>query len=628
VSKPSKRPSITPAQHARVRQQLGELLKLLNQNQADRALSGATNLVKKFPALAETNHVMAGCLSQRGRFQQALYYAQRASELDPNTADYASALGTILVQANQHIKAIEPLERAISLEPQHKQALSPLAVAYLQSGQIAKARQTFELSIANSPDDPEPAMNLALLESDIANSSQAISLMESALKRFPNNPHLHDSFSMFSCYNDELSPERVFEIHQDFGRCVESIARPPRSYPNTPDPTRRIRIGFISPDFKEHSIAYFVEPIFENLDRDQFELFIYSASTQADKVTARFEKYADTFRTCSNGVVETHKQIVADQPDMLVELTGHFASNQLPIFASKPAPVALTMIGYANTTGLTTIDARIVDEITDPTPTADAFSTERLVRTDGCFLCYRPHPDEPDPTPEPTSESKPESEKEPAPFTFASFNDLRKISPTTVRMWAKILEAAPDSQLVLKSSRLDQPEVCDLVRSRFEALSINPSRIILKGRTKTARDHLKVYNAVDCSLDTFPYTGTTTTFESLWMGVPVVTLMGESHASRVSASILTAIGRSDLIALTQEQYIELALGCAAEGKRSQQDRVAMRTQLAQSPVMDELDYTKKIESVFRDLWKSWCDQQQAIHTNHQPAKARDHGDKE
>ncbi len=597
--KPSKSGKITPEQHTRVREQLTNILKQLAAGQGTKVAPAITALIKKYPMLAEVNHTAAGFYDQTNAPDKALYYATRAAELEPNEPQYLSALGTLLVQSNQSQQAIEHLEHALLIDPDHAQAMGAIGIAYLETGRIADARTILTRSIERHPDDHEPIMNLALLESDIANAGKAIELMRTALTRFPDNPILHDSLAMFSCYDDQLTPQEVFTIHQDFGRCVQSKVRPPRLYPNTPDPDKRIRIGFISPDFKTHSIAYFIEPLFEHLHRDHFELFVYSTTTHADTMTARIKSHADRWRDCTQGIAATHKQIVNDRLDILVELTGHFASNQLPLMAAKPAPISISMIGYANTTGLKSITARIVDHITDPEPEADDLATEQLIRVEGCFLCYRP------PTGLPELIINPDR-----PFTFGSFNDLRKMSPSTLRTWADILKANPESKILLKTARLGEPEVCADILARFATLDIDPSRIELLGRTPTTQGHLALYNRIDCALDTFPYTGTTTTCEALTMGVPTITLLGRSHAGRVSASLLETIGRRDLVAEHRQAYIELATQHAQLGLRTIDARVKLKDQLANSPLVDEQSYTRKIEAAYRSLWRSWCQTQE------------------
>jgi len=598
MSRSSKRPKITPQQHARVREQLTEILKQLSIGQTTKAAPTITALLKKYPTLAEVNHVASGFYAQTKAADRALYYAERACEFDPDEPQYLSSLGTLMTQSGQSEQAIIHLEKALELSPDLQQAMSALGIAYLDSGRIADARTILTRSIERFPDDHEPIMNLALLESDIANAGRSIELMRTALDRFPDHPILHDSLAMFSCYDDQLSPQEVFAIHQGFGRCVQSKVRPPSTYPNTPDPEKRIRIGFISPDFKAHSIAYFIEPLFEHLSREHFELCVYSTSTHADSMTARLKSNADRWRDCTQGIAATHKQVVNDQPDILVELTGHFASNQLPLFAAKPAPVSISMIGYANTTGLESITARIVDAITDLEPDADALATEKLIRVPGCFLCYRPPTDLPEIKIDPSR-----------PFTFGSFNDLRKMSPSTLSTWAAILKANPNAQLLLKTARLGEPEVHADILGRFNKLDIDPSRVELLGRTDSVADHLSLYNRIDCALDTFPYTGTTTTCEALAMGVPTITLLGQSHAGRVSASLLHTLGRDDLIADDQQSYIEIANTHARSGIPSTCDRTALRQQLAESSLTDEPGYARKIETQLRSLWRSWCEGQ-------------------
>ncbi|MEX0876101.1 MAG: hypothetical protein WD114_01465, partial [Phycisphaerales bacterium] len=219
------------------------------------------------------------------------------------------------------------------------------------------------------------------------------------------------------------------------------------------------------------------------------------------------------------------------------------------LFAARPAPVGVTMIGYGNTTGLGSIDARIVDEITDPAPGADIVASEKLVRLPGCFLCYRPPED---------GGCGPRDPEPGRAFTFGSFNDLRKLSPSNLRLWARILDENPGTRLVLKTSRLAHAAVRAELAERLGELGVDPGRVDMLGRTATAAEHLDLYNTIDCALDTFPYTGTTTTCEALWMGVPTVTLMGGAHAGRVSGSLLTAVGRGDLVAADQEGYAALA----------------------------------------------------------------------
>jgi len=608
MKRASKQPSISPAQLARVRTQLNEIIKQLQSKQnrstnPQSLVAQITQLIKKHPALPEVNHVAAMCSSRAGDPDRALYFAQRAASLEPTNAAYQQTHGSLLVQSGKYLDAIEPLEIARTNNPDDRALEAVLAVAYYQTGRIAEAKQLLLRAIDHPPSSDEASMNLALLESDTAHADRAIELMQAAIERSPNNPILRDSLCMFACYADTLPPSEVFDIHQAFGQSIEQLVPITKAYNNTPDPTRRIRVGFVSPDFRQHSNTYFLEPILEHLDRQRFEVCIYSTSSATDQVTKRLKAHADLWRDCRSGIMQTAKQITQDRIDILVELTGHFASNKLPLFAVKPAPVSLTAIGYANTTGLSNITARLVDATTDPAPTADALSTEQLVRVPDCFLCYRPPADLPDPMND-------SSEDPSRPFTFGSLNDLRKVAPSTLRTWATILTNNPTACLLLKASRFAQTEVRDDLLSRFADLGITSDRITLLARTDTIADHLKVYNTIDCALDTFPYTGTTTTCEALAMGVPVLTLLGDAHAGRVSASLLKAIGRDDLIADNLQSYIDKAAALVSAGPVSTEDRIQLRNQLLASPLTDEPTYVRKVETILADLWSAWCASQE------------------
>ena len=583
-----------------VRGQLSEMLKKMAVGDFEGVRQPITTLLRKHPNMAEVNHVASGFFGNTGEREKAIYYAQRAIDLDSKIGEYQQAMGTLLFQKGEHAKAVECLLLALQMNPELHEAQSALGVSYLELGEFQKAREALDIAIVNMPNSHEPSMNRALLESNIGHASKAVAMMREAIERFPDQSVLHDGLAMFSCYDDQLSPNEVFDIHKAFGQCVQSQVRVPRRYPNKANADKRIRIGFVSSDFKTHSIAYFLEPIFDHLDHDRFELCVYSTSSYTDQMTERLRAKSDLWRECTSGVTQTHQRIVNDHVDVLVELNGHFASNSLPIFAAKPSPVSVTMIGYANTTGLDSIDARLIDDVTDPSPGADELATEKLVRLPCCFLCYRP------------SAFRPviQEQKINRSFTFGSFNDLRKMSPSTLKAWADILTKCSQAKLLLKTSRFSSSEVCDDMIERFKELGVDQSQVILMGRTKSIVDHLDLYNTIDCALDTFPYTGTTTTCEALSMGVPTVTLIGESHAGRVSASLLAAIGREDLVADTIESYIDLAVAQADHGLRSVEERAVLCTQLEQSQLCDEVAYTKKFENAISQLWGDWCQNQQ------------------
>jgi protein O-GlcNAc transferase len=588
--------SLSPAQHQQVRQKLGAIMQSIQKGQLQPANSALGPLLRKYSSLPEVNHVAAGLNAAMRQYDRAHYYATCAVELDPHAAEYRAGLGSLLLAMDRNEEAVALLESALSLSPELTDVLVPLATAQMQVGRIGDARHTFHRVLESNATNLEAANNLALLESDLGNADRAIQIIEQALSHHQDDPKLLDALSMFSCYSDTCTPEESASYHRRFGESVQRRVRVTGKYPHTPDPDRRIRIGFVSPDFRRHSIAYFVHPIIKHLDRDRFEVCVYHTSRHHDAMSDQIKLDCDRWIPCQGGMVEAHQRILADQVDLLVELNGHFAGNLLPMFASKPTPTSVTMIGYANTTGLGSIDARIVDHMTDPKPDADALATERLIRVAGCFLSYRPSTDAPDC-------ADPEPDRD---FTFGSFNDLRKMSPSTIVAWSNILEQCPGSRLMLKTARLDTQEVCDDVHRRFEVHGIDATRVVLCGRTESMAEHLRLYNQLDCALDTFPYTGTTTTCEALHMGVPTVTLLGKTHAGRVSASLLQTVGLAEWVAHTESEYIGLATSAFEQGKRLGNGRSAMRNQLESSELCDEPAYTKRIGEAFETIWSTWC----------------------
>ncbi|MDR3581068.1 MAG: glycosyltransferase [Oryzomonas sp.] len=354
----------------------------------------------------------------------------------------------------------------------------------------------------------------------------------------------------------------------------------------------RIRVGFISGDMRNHSVSYFLEPLLATLDRDRFQIFCYPDVATPDNVTERLRKLADRWLDISglpdNVVADT---IRSDQVDILVDLAGHTGSRiRLPVFSDRPAPIQVSWLGYPNTTGLTSIGYRLTDGIADPPGPDDNLYSEKLVRLKDGFLCYRAPEDAPETVPSPSIEN--------GYITFGSFNMLPKISPAVIAVWARILRRVKDSRLVLKCHYFADRTTTQRFTGYFADFGIAGDRLELRTSTPNQKDHLAGYHDVDIALDTFPYNGTTTTFEALWMGVPVVTLSGDRHASRVGADILTRLDLSSMIAFSADEYIALALGLANDMQKLSLLRAELRNRLARSPLCDARLFARGVEDAF------------------------------
>jgi protein O-GlcNAc transferase len=407
----------------------------------------------------------------------------------------------------------------------------------------------------------------------------------------------------------------VFQAHVEWAERFEAQYEPYTHFPNVPDVHRKLRIGYISPDFFVHSVSYFVEALLAHYNRTAFHVTCYSNVVKPDYKTERLRAYVDCWRPIFGMDTKTVASMIRDdQIDILIELTGHTAGNRLDVMAMRPAPIQITYIGYPNTTGMKRIDYRLTDELVDPLDTKQKF-TETLIRIPRCFLCYTPAPDVPEVSPLPCLKN--------AFVTFGSFNNLAKINTKVCEVWATILKAVPNSRLLVKC----KPFVSEKVRRKFwdifERYGVESTRIDLMGLLPIHKDHLSAYGLIDLSLDTWPYAGTTTTCEALYMGVPVITLRntsptGCSHAHNVGVSLLTQIGHQRFIANSIEQYIKIAVDLATDIPQLREIRRTLRATMLSSPLCDGPGHTRNVEVIYRRLWAQWCEKQTKLRADSEP----------
>jgi predicted O-linked N-acetylglucosamine transferase (SPINDLY family) len=332
-------------------------------------------------------------------------------------------------------------------------------------------------------------------------------------------------------------------------------------------------------------------------ERGGFEIFCYYNLSRKDATTERLRGTADCWREIASMSDDAVADLVrADAIDVLVDLSGHTRYNRLLVFARKPAPVQATWLGYLNTTGLDAIDYRITDRHASPEGLLDAFHSERLLRLPDCQWCYQPPLDCPEVTSAPS--------KRGAAVTFGAFSSLAKIGPRVITQWCRLLERLPDARLLVLGLGLSS--VREEYLSRFAGRGVAPERIDLHD-FQSFRDYLAMHEEVDVMLDTFPYTGGTTTCHALWMGVPVVSLVGSSAPSRGGASLLRAIGLNELVVDTPEQYLDTACDLAGNPGRLSVLREGMRARMSGSPLMDISRFTNHLEQAYRSMWRRWCE---------------------
>ncbi|MBZ0069505.1 MAG: tetratricopeptide repeat protein, partial [Thiobacillus sp.] len=480
----------------------------------------------------------------------------------PDKAEIHSNLGSVYQAMGRPQDAIAAYEVALKINPRLGVALNSLGSAYLAQGDFEQAERCYRQCLAPTPGDLQARPNLLMLLN----------------------------------YLPDADAGRVLEEHREWGRVAEGRIPQLELIQPAEDTQRRLRVGYLSPDFREHSVASFIEPVLRHHDRSRFEVCCYSSLPTPDETTRRIRAAVDVWHDIdklSDG--EAARLIREDRIDILVDLSGHTSGGRLGVFAARPAPVQMTWLGYPNTTGLRTIDYRITDGVADPAG-EDAWYSEELLRLDGCFLCYQPMADVPEVAPLPALKN--------GHVTFGSFNNFSKINPGVLQLWAGVLRQVPGSRLLLKCPALTDATVQARVSADLQALGIGAERVDLMGHTRTRQEHLALYAKLDIALDTFPYNGTTTTCEALWMGVPVLSFAGEHHAGRVGATLLNAAGVSDWLASTQEAFVSLAQARAADVAGLARLRGALRGQVAASSLCDAAGFVRRLEAAMQQAWAS------------------------
>jgi protein O-GlcNAc transferase len=600
----------------------------ISDGDADSAIDLVRRAIESEPTNADFHFSLGSLLSSLGRPADALPHYQEAVRLRPDFPDWCRHLSTALQAADRNTKVATEVCGPIGSKPPDAQAQFDLGTVLQQQGRLREAESAFQDAARLAPEAAGAHVNLAIVRRDQnrpvdaeaparegvrtapdmpeawfvlggalsrqARHEEAAECFERAIGLRPDYDAAWDSLLFSMNYSDKWSSREIYEAHLRWGRRFPQVA------PGSIDRSRcgdghRIRIGYVSSDYRQHPIAYFMEGPLKHHDRRRVEVFCYHTDGRMDAMTARLKDLADRWRSMvipSEDALE--KVIREDEIDILVELSGHTDGNQLRLLARRLAPVQVTYLGYPNSTGLASIDYRITDAQADPPGESDSLHVEKIIRLPETFLCYTPPLGSPEPYVRP-SERK-------GYVTFGSFNNFAKLSPTTIALWGKILTAMPGSRLLVKTYGLQDPGLQALLLQRFEHVGVGAERITVGAPTATHSDHMAAYSEVDVALDTFPYNGTTTTIDALWMGVPVVTLEGNRHASRVGSSILSCVGLGEFITRSEGAYVEAATRLATNPVKLQELRSCLRAKLAASVLTDGAAFTVRLEQAYSRMW--------------------------
>lgn len=562
-------------------------------------------MVSEKPDLAEAHYCLGSASMARGMPDQAVECYQRAIALRPDYPEAHGALGHAFQVQRKYQEALQAYKKSLELAPEAAATHNNISYVYKILGQLDEAEASLREALRIAPDMAEAHSNLGSVYELQGRVEEAIACFRRTLELKPGFVQAHSNLLLALNYLPAYEPGQIYEEHLAWARQHERSV-PRAVLPSiTPDAGRRLRIGYVSPDLRNHPVAFFMEPIFRNYDRQGFEVFCYADLAKADAVTERLRGHADHWHDIYGlSDQQVKQQILSDQIDILVDLAGHTGNNRLLLFAMKPAPIQVTYLGYPTTTSLSAMDYRLTDAVTDHPDDAGYYSEKLLYLKDG-FCCYAPPVDAPAVSPLPARER--------GYVTFASFSNLVKINDRVMDLWCQVLRASPASRFLLFRHTL-KGSTRDRFLKMFEERGVPGDRVEVLGDVPARYMHLPVgkryiglYQDIDIVLDTFPWNGHTITCENLWMGVPVVTLAGDRHVGRIGASVMQAIGLMDLVARTPDDYISIASRLAGNLDELEQLRAGLRERMRRSRLCDGRQFTKNLETAYRDIWQKWCE---------------------
>ncbi|MGA3068504.1 MAG: tetratricopeptide repeat protein [Tepidisphaeraceae bacterium] len=564
--------------------------------QLDEAIAAYRRAIFLRPNFPEAYSSLGVALKANGQLHEAIAACRQAIALRPNYAEAHNSLGKAL-SANELLDAaIAAYRQAIALRPSYAEAHFNLGNALAGKQQLDAAIDAFRQAIALRPNYAEAHNNLGSVLKDLGRHDAAIAAYRQAVALRPTFTEAHSNIILTLHYHPADDAQATAG---ELRRWNDQHAAPLRKfierYANDPNPQRRLRIGYVSADFFDHCSVYFAGPLLRLHDHNRFEIFCYSQTIRSDEITREIQSHADHWHDTRPWTDEQFaRQIRSDQIDILVDLKLHTAHNRLLTFARKPAPIQVSWLGYPGSAGMESIDYRITDRYLEPIGSAHP-SPDQPIYLPGCFWCYQPPFTEPSPGPLPALSA--------GFITFGSLNNFCKITDTTLRLWAATMNAVPGSRLLMLAP---QGSARQRVLATFKNLAVDPAQVEFVDR-RPRDQYLKLYDRIDMGLDTIPCNGHTTSLDSLWMGVPIVTLPGQTVMGRAGLTQLTNLGLPELIADSPGGYVQIVSTLASDLPRLSQLRQTLRQRMLKSPLCDAESFTREMESAYRRMWRTWCE---------------------
>jgi predicted O-linked N-acetylglucosamine transferase (SPINDLY family) len=568
-------------------------LALLHLGRTDAAERCFRQTVSLQPDLAEAYNNLGFVLVQMGRPEEAVDRLRRAVALQPDLAEAHNNLGLALWHLGRHDEAIDSFRRALTLQPNLADAWNNLGTVLAAHSRHDEALSCYERAVELEAGHVGAVVNLGNAYKDQGRLDEAVTCYQSVLSGAVDRPAIHSNLLLALLYKDRADPMEILAEARRFAeRYATPLARPDASVRPRPPGANRLRVGYVSADFREHPVACFLEPILNAHDHDRLEVFCYSDVACPDEVTGRCRRLVDQWHSLAGlSDAEAADLIRGDAIDVLVDLAGHTGGNRLLTFARNPAPVQASYLGYLGTTGLAAMDYYMTDAHADPPGLAEAYYQEQLIRLPWCAFCYAPGP-APVYNPEPPALRS-------GRVTFGCLNNLAKITDDVLEVWSRLLAFVPGSQLRLPAGA-GRAGVAR-VREALARRGIAAERMVFAGCTATRFEYLALYDDIDIALDPFPYNGVTTTCDALWMGVPVISLAGRVGASRQGVRFLRTLELNDLLADTPEDYVRIAATLAGDLPRLGALHCDLRERMGRSPLMDARRLTRDLEAAYHEM---------------------------
>lgn len=572
-------------------------------HQLDEAIASYQRAIELKPDYVAAHFNLGIALREQGRLEDAVASYRRALALQPAMVDAHNNLGTTLKDLGRLDEAISSYEQALKIMPHQPAVLVNLGNVLKSLGRYDAALASYRKALAIQPDMADAYNNLGTVQKDLGQLDEAMNSYRRALTAKPDYIEALGNLLFTSNYQQGMSSSALLTLARDYGNLVASSARPYQAWPNLRDGEKTLRIGLVSGDLYQHPVGYFAQDVLTALKRqagERIELFVYATNLRHDELSDRIQSCCRAWCLVEGMSDEAlASRIRGDGIDILIDLSGHTDYTRLPMFAWKPAPVQVSWLGYFATTGVTAVDYFIADPWTVRDVDEHAF-TERIWRLPETRLCFSPPPCDVGVSDLPALRN--------GHVTFACFNNLTKMNDQVVALWARVLRSVDRSILMLKADQLDDATVRASVQKRFATHGIEPERLKLEGRSSRSA-YLEAYQRVDISLDPFPFAGGTTSVESLWMGVPVLTLAGERLVSRQGVGLMMNLGMPDWVAADEADYVAQAVGHASDLSALAAQRAGLRHRLQASPLMDSNRFAQQFESALRSMWAKWCEGQ-------------------